>query len=40
MVEGLSRVPANNEFVFHMSLDLDGILRVTATEKRTAGGRR
>ena len=35
MVEGLSPVPSGNEIVLNMSLDLDGILRVTATEKAT-----
>ena len=35
MVEGLSAVPAGNEIVFQLDLDLDGILRVLATEKRT-----
>ncbi len=35
MVEGLSAVPAGNEIVFQLDLDLDGILKVTATEKRT-----
>lgn len=34
-VEGLSRVPAGNEVVLNMRLDLDGILQVDATEKRT-----
>ena len=35
MVEGLSPVPAGNEILCRMDLDLDGILRVTATEKTT-----
>jgi molecular chaperone DnaK len=35
MVEGLSGVPAGNEIVFQLDLDLDGILKVSATEKRT-----
>jgi molecular chaperone DnaK len=35
LVEGLSRAPAGNEILCRMDLDLDGILRVTATEKRT-----
>lgn len=35
MVEGLSAVPAGNEIVFQFDLDLDGILRVSATEKKT-----
>ena len=34
-VGGLSAVPAGNEVIVHMNLTLDGILRVTATEKRT-----
>ena len=34
-VKGLSAVPQGNEIVLHMALDLDGILRVTATEKDT-----
>ena len=33
LAEGFSRVPAGNEILCRM--DLDGILRVTATEKRT-----
>jgi molecular chaperone DnaK (HSP70) len=35
LAEGFSRVPAGNEILCCMDLDLDGILRVTATEKRT-----
>ena len=35
MVEGLSPVPAGNEIVLHLHLDLNGILEVTAEEKRT-----
>ncbi|MSQ47511.1 MAG: heat-shock protein Hsp70 [Deltaproteobacteria bacterium] len=35
IVEGFSKVPAGNEILCRMDLDLDGILRVTATEKRT-----
>jgi molecular chaperone DnaK len=35
LVEGLSPVPAPNEILCRMDLDLDGILRVTATEKTT-----
>jgi molecular chaperone DnaK len=35
LVEGLSRVPAGNEVLCRMDLDLDGILKVTAIEKRT-----
>ena len=34
-IEGLSRVPAGNEMLCRMELDLDGILKVTAIEKRT-----
>jgi molecular chaperone DnaK (HSP70) len=35
LAEGFARVPAGNEILCRMDLDLDGILRVTATEKRT-----
>jgi molecular chaperone DnaK (HSP70) len=35
LAEGLSHVPAGNEILCRMDLDLDGILKVTATEKRT-----
>src|SRR5262249_23600459 len=35
LAEGFSRVPAGNEILCRMELDLDGILRVTVTEKRT-----
>jgi molecular chaperone DnaK (HSP70) len=35
LAEGFSRVPAGNQILCRMDLDLDGILRVTATEKRT-----
>ena len=34
-VEGLSDVPAGNVILMRFELDLDGILKVTATEKRT-----
>lgn len=34
-VRGLSRAPAGNEILVRMDLDVNGILRVTATEKRT-----
>src|SRR5262249_51601119 len=34
-IEGRAPVPAGNEVVVHMHLTLDGILQVTATEKRT-----
>lgn len=35
LIEGLSSVPAGNEILCRMDLDLDGILKVTAIEKRT-----
>ncbi len=35
LAEGFSPVPAGNEILCRMDLDLDGILRVTVTEKRT-----
>ncbi len=35
LVEGLSDCPAGNEIVLTMALDLDGLLEVTAVEKRT-----
>jgi molecular chaperone DnaK len=35
LIEGLSKVPAGNEILCRMDLDLDGILKVTAIEKRT-----
>ena len=35
LVEGLSDVPAGNEIVLTLSLDLNGVLEVTAAEKRT-----
>jgi molecular chaperone DnaK (HSP70) len=35
LIEGLSRVAAGNEIMCRMDLDLDGILKVTAIEKRT-----
>ncbi len=34
-IEGFSKVPAGNEILCRMDLDLDGILKVTAVEKRT-----
>ncbi|MBF0176341.1 MAG: Hsp70 family protein [Magnetococcales bacterium] len=34
-IEGLSDVDAGNEIILQLDLDLDGILRVTAREKRT-----
>lgn len=36
LIEGLSSVPAGNEILCRMDLDLDGILKVTAIEKRTS----
>jgi len=35
MVEGLSRAPAGNVILLNLELDLNGMLRVTATEKST-----
>lgn len=35
LVEGLSDVPAGNEIVLTLALDLNGVLEVTALEKRT-----
>jgi len=35
LIEGLSAVPAPNPIVIHFDLDLNGIIRVTATEKAT-----
>src|SRR5439155_23501362 len=35
LIEGLSAAPAGNEVLCRSALDLDGILRVTATEKRS-----
>ncbi len=35
LVEGLSDSPAGNEIVLTLALDLDGLLEVTAAEKRT-----
>ena len=35
MVEGLSPVPAGSPIIVHFELDLNGMLRVTATEKQT-----
>jgi molecular chaperone DnaK len=35
MVEGLSKVPAGNPILIHFDLDLNGMLKVTATEKAT-----
>jgi molecular chaperone DnaK (HSP70) len=35
MVEGLSKVPSGNPIVISLSLDLNGILEVTALEKRS-----
>ncbi len=33
MVEGLSKVPSGNPIIIHFDLDLNGMLKVTATEK-------
>jgi molecular chaperone DnaK len=35
MVEGLGKFPAGNEVILHFDLDLNGMLRATATEKQT-----
>ncbi len=35
LVEGLSKVPAGNPVVIRFELDLNGMLKVTATEKKT-----
>jgi molecular chaperone DnaK len=35
MIEGLSPVPAGNEILLNLTLNLNGILEVTAAEKRT-----
>lgn len=35
-VKGLSRVPEGNEIVLNLELDINGILKVTAVEKRTS----
>ncbi|MBT8338543.1 MAG: Hsp70 family protein [Desulfatitalea sp.] len=35
LVEGLSEVPAGNEIVISLALDLNGVLEVTALEKRS-----
>lgn len=35
MVEGLSRTPAGNVILLNLELDLSGMLKVTATEKKT-----
>ncbi|MEO7083908.1 MAG: Hsp70 family protein [Gemmatimonadaceae bacterium] len=34
-IEGLSRVPAGSPIVVHFALDLNGLLQVTATEKKS-----
>ncbi len=34
-VEGLGKVPAGNQVVVHFAMDLNGLLKVTATEKAT-----
>jgi molecular chaperone DnaK len=35
LVEGLSKVPAGNPIIMRLSLDLDGVLNVSASEKNT-----
>ncbi|MBF0399219.1 MAG: Hsp70 family protein [Magnetococcales bacterium] len=40
LVEGLSRAPENSPVVLRMDLDLDGLLHVSATEKRTGMSKR
>ena len=40
MVEGLSKAPAHNPFTVAMELDLDGILHVSAIEKKTGLSKR
>ena len=35
MIEGLAEVPAGNEILVRLDLDLNGILKVTATERGT-----
>jgi molecular chaperone DnaK len=35
LIEGLSKVPAGNEIILNLALDLNGVLSVTALEKRT-----
>jgi molecular chaperone DnaK (HSP70) len=35
MIEGLADVPAGNALVLHFELDLNGLLKATATEKAT-----
>ena len=35
LVQGLSKVPAGNQVIIHFDLDLNGMLKVTATEKAT-----
>ena len=39
-MEGLSKAPAGNEVLLDLALDRDGILHVTAREKRTGLERR
>jgi molecular chaperone DnaK (HSP70) len=39
-IEGLSKAPAGNEVLLDLALDRDGILHVTASEKRTGLERR
>ena len=40
MVEGLSRAPENSPVVLRMDLDLDGLLHVSATEKKSGLSKR
>ncbi|MBF0460458.1 MAG: Hsp70 family protein [Magnetococcales bacterium] len=40
MVEGLSRAPANSPVVLRMDLDADGLLHVSATEKKSGLSKR
>ena len=35
LVEGLAEVPAGNQILVRLDLDLSGILKVTATERAT-----
>ena len=35
MIEGLAEVPAGNQILVRLDLDLNGILKVTATERAT-----
>ena len=35
LIEGLAEVPAGNQILVRLDLDLNGILKVTATERAT-----